>query len=79
MYNFDEGIVRSELEKLIDPDAKIKMPFPFKDLIGPQSFFTTCYAPLFDAFPDLERRMVNQMVIQMVMDKQNFQKEIKAY
>lgn len=56
MYNFDEGIVRSELEKLIDPDAKIRMPFPFKDLIGPQSFFTTCYAPLFDAFPDLERR-----------------------
>ena len=41
---------------LIDPDAKIKMPFPFKDLIGPQAFFTTCYAPLFDAFPDLERR-----------------------
>ena len=31
-------------------------PQTFKDLIGPQSFFTTCYAPLFAAFPDLERR-----------------------
>ena len=56
MYNFDEELVRLELGKLIDPDAKIRMPFPFKDLIGPQAFFTTCYAPLFDAFPDLERR-----------------------
>ena len=33
MYNFDEELVRLELEKLIDPDAKIRMPFPFKDLI----------------------------------------------
>ena len=56
MYNFDEELVRLELGKLIDPDAKIRMPFPFKDLIGPQAFFTTCYAPLFEAFPDLERR-----------------------
>ena len=56
MYNFDEELVRLELEKLIDPDAKIRMPFPFKDLIGPQAFFKTCYTPLFDAFPDLERR-----------------------
>ena len=39
MYNFDEELVRLELEKLIDPDAKIRMPFPFKDLIGPQAFF----------------------------------------
>ena len=38
MYNFDEELVRLELEKLIDPDAKIRMPFPFKDLIGPQAF-----------------------------------------
>ena len=50
MYNFDEELVQQELGKLIDPDAKIRMPFPFKDLIGPQAFFTTCYAPLFDAF-----------------------------
>ena len=56
MYNFDEELVRLELGKLIDPDAKIRMPFPFKDLIGPQAFFKTCYTPLFDAFPDLERR-----------------------
>ena len=45
MYNFDEDLVRLELEKLIDPDAKIRMPFPFKDLIGPQAFFKTCYIP----------------------------------
>ena len=56
MYNFDEELVRLELEKLINPDAQIRMPFPFKDLIGPQAFFQTCYTPLFDAFPDLERR-----------------------
>ncbi len=56
MYNFDEELVRFELEKLIDPDAKIRMPFPFKDITGPQSFFNSCYTPLIDAFPDLERR-----------------------
>ena len=33
MYNFDEELVKLELGKLIDSDAKIKMPFPFKDLI----------------------------------------------
>ena len=56
MYDFEEGSVQHELEKLIASDAKIRMPFPFKDLIGSEAFFETCYAPLFRSFPDLERR-----------------------
>ena len=56
MYDFEEGSVQQELEKLIASDAKIRMPFPFKDLIGSEAFFETCYAPLFRSFPDLERR-----------------------
>ena len=56
MYDFEEGSVQQELEKLIAFDAKIRMPFPFKDLIGSEEFFKTCYAPLFRSFPDLERR-----------------------
>ena len=46
MYDFEEGSVQQELEKLIASDAKIRMPFPFKDLIGSEAFFETA-TPLY--------------------------------
>jgi|TARA_B100000073_G_scaffold346432_1_gene357824 predicted ester cyclase len=54
--DFTEAGVRKALCKLILPEAKIHMPHPFGDLIGPDEFFETCFTPLFDAMPDLERR-----------------------
>ncbi len=56
MYDFEKDSVIFELKKLVAHDAIIKMPFPFKVLTGPKAFYDTCYAPLFCAFPDLERR-----------------------
>ena len=56
MYNFEAGSVRAELMDLIAPDAVIHMPHPFRDLTGPEALYETCYAPLFEAVPDLERR-----------------------
>ncbi len=56
MYNFEASAVRAQLELLMATDATAHMCFPFKDLQGPTSLYNTCYAPLFSAFPDLERR-----------------------
>ena len=56
MYDFDKDGVKAALADLVVPDATIHMPFPFGDLEGPEAFFQTCYAPLFSAMPDLERR-----------------------
>ena len=56
MNEFEEAPVRAALAEVIAPDAVIHMPYPFGDLTGPEAFYDTCYAPLFDAMPDLERR-----------------------
>ncbi|MEM9853734.1 MAG: ester cyclase [Pseudomonadota bacterium] len=56
MADFEERAVRAALERLIAPDARVHMPFPFGDLQGPEALFSVCYAPLLDAMPDLERR-----------------------
>ncbi len=56
MNEFDAGIVRAALAEVIAPDADIHMPYPFGDLRGPDALYDVCYAPLFDAMPDLERR-----------------------
>ncbi len=56
MDAFEETDVRSALDDLISDDAVIHMPHPFGDLRGPTTLYDTCYAPLFDAMPDLERR-----------------------
>ena len=56
MYDFEEGSVRTALSALIAEDAVIHMPFPFGTLTGPDALYTTCYAPLLSAIPDLERR-----------------------
>ncbi|MBC6442753.1 MAG: ester cyclase [Rhodobacteraceae bacterium] len=56
MIDFDEARVRTALDAVIGPDAIIHMPHPFGDLTGPRAFYDVCYAPLFSAMPDLERR-----------------------
>jgi predicted ester cyclase len=56
MYDFEEDPVRAALSALIAEDAVIDMPFPFGTLTGPDALYTTCYAPLLSAIPDLERR-----------------------
>jgi predicted ester cyclase len=56
MYNFDEAMVRAELERLLAPDAIVHMAHPMGDMIGPQALYDNCYKSLFAALPDLERR-----------------------
>jgi len=56
MHTFDETAVRAALREIITSDAVIHMPYPFGDLTGPDALYDTCYAPLFTALPDLERR-----------------------
>ncbi len=56
MYDFGEAEVRIALERLIAKDAAIHMAWPLDDMTGPQALYDTCYAPLLDAVPDLERR-----------------------
>lgn len=56
MTDFDAEGVRAALAALIAPDAVIHMPHPFGDLTGPEALYNACYAPLFAALPDLERR-----------------------
>ncbi|MEM8979629.1 MAG: ester cyclase [Pseudomonadota bacterium] len=56
MVDFEETRVRSALRDLIAPEATVHMPHPFGDLTGPDALYEACYAPLFAAMPDLERR-----------------------
>jgi len=56
MADFDADTVRAELAELLTPDAVVHMPVPLGDFQGPDAFYDACYAPLFDAMPDLERR-----------------------
>lgn len=56
MYDFDADAVRAALEAVCAPDMLVHMCHPFGDLTGPAAFYETCYAPLFTALPDLERR-----------------------
>lgn len=54
--DFDCDTVRAALAEVCAPDVLFHMCFPFNDLSGSDAFFDTCYAPLFDALPNLERR-----------------------
>ncbi len=56
MYDFETESVQATFKALIEPDAVIHMPWPLGDMIGPESLYDRCYAPLFEAIPDLERR-----------------------
>lgn len=54
--SFTEPGVREALAALIAPDATLHMCHPFGDLTGGDALYDTCYEPLLDAMPDLERR-----------------------
>ena len=56
MYDFSEADVRNALEAIVVSNAVIHMPYPIGDMTGPSALYDTCYAPLFAAIPDLERR-----------------------
>lgn len=56
MYDFDEAGVRAALQGIMAADAVVHMCHPFGDVIGPDAFYDACYADLFAALPDLERR-----------------------
>ena len=56
MADLDAEAVRAALRAVLAPEAVIHMPHPFGDFEGPEAFYDACYAPLFDAMPDLERR-----------------------
>ena len=54
--NFTELPVRRSLEALLAPDAISKFCHPLGTLQGAGQLYDTAFAPLFLAFPDLERR-----------------------
>jgi len=56
MANFAEASVRTCLSALFSQKADIQLCHPFGRLCGPEALYETAYAPLFSAFPDLERR-----------------------
>ncbi len=48
--------INAATSNLFASDAALKMCHPFGTLHGPEALVETCYAPLVDAVPDLERR-----------------------
>ncbi|MGR3493218.1 MAG: ester cyclase, partial [Shimia sp.] len=52
----EETPVRRALTDLLTPDATVRMAHPMGEMTGPDPLWETCYAPLLDAMPDLERR-----------------------
>lgn len=61
MADFEENAVHSALTKILAPDANVNFCFPFGTLQGSQAYYRATYAPLLNAWPDLERR--DQIVI----------------
>lgn len=55
-YDFDDAGVRAALDAVLAPDADVRLAHPLGQMTGPAAFFDRAYAPLFDAWPDLERR-----------------------
>ena len=56
MYDFSRTGVTTALETLLTPDVIVHMCHPLGDMTGPEALYKICYAPLFNALPDLERR-----------------------
>lgn len=56
MYDFSENGVRAQLEEICSSDAVFRVGFPFDAMHGPDVFYRQALAPLFSAWPDLERR-----------------------
>ncbi|MEM6763046.1 MAG: nuclear transport factor 2 family protein, partial [Pseudomonadota bacterium] len=56
MVDFEEDPVRGALAALLVPDAPVRLSEPIGEMAGPDDFYRKAYAPLLDAWPDLERR-----------------------
>ena len=56
MYDFDLEAVRAELKALCTPDVVFRLSFPFETIVGVDAYLEKVYAPLLEAWPDLERR-----------------------
>ena len=61
MMDFAELPVRSALNNLLTPKAKLQICYPFGELIGPESLYEGAYSQLFNSIPDLERRDIITM------------------
>ena len=56
MSEFDSNTVRAELAAIVASDANIRLSEPFGTVHGPGEWLQQAYAPLLQAWPDLERR-----------------------
>lgn len=56
LYDFDVDAVKTALGGIVAEDAVVRMAYPLGEMRGPVAFYANCYAPLFEAWPDLERR-----------------------
>ncbi len=56
MYDFTPDGVRAAMDAALTPDALCHFAHPVGDMVGPNALYTTAYAPLLAAMPDLERR-----------------------
>lgn len=55
-YDFEEKSVRKALDELCTPDIVFHLAYPISSLSGADAFYENALAPLFTAWPDLERR-----------------------
>ena len=55
-YNFSADGVRQALAKLCADDCLFRLAHPLGEVQGVDAFYDRAYAPLLDAWPDLERR-----------------------
>ncbi|MEM7342249.1 MAG: ester cyclase [Actinomycetota bacterium] len=56
LYTATPDVARSALRATLARDAVVQLAFPFETMAGPDGWFDAAFAPLLDAFPDLERR-----------------------
>ncbi len=56
LYAGDKDTARASLKNITAPKAEFRLCYPFGDFDQAETFFDTAFTPLFQAFPDLERR-----------------------
>ena len=56
MYDFDLEAVRAALHAVCAPDVVFRLCFPFESIEGVDAYLDRVFAPLAQAWPDLERR-----------------------
>jgi len=51
----DAGMIQETLDSVISPVARLRLGYPFGEMIGANAFWKRVYAPFLTAFPDMER------------------------